>query len=98
MSKRLWGAWSMCGTMCMLLATLTMLSPHAASVAITPWVIFLIANIIWTVDNIRSKMWTWTTLGVFFIGWDCLLIYSRLYDPKVFSILEPIITIMERLP
>jgi predicted membrane protein len=86
------------GNACFIFGTVSMISVHAASVAITPWLIFLVGNIIWLYDSVRTKNWPWAASAGFFILWDALITASRIYGLDVLFFLQPIITIMEMLP
>ena len=80
------------------LGTLALLSPHVASVAITPWVVFLTGNVIMLVDSIHRRNTPWVWLSTFFIVWDILLIASRMCSMDVFSFLAPFVSVLDKLP
>lgn len=80
------------------IGTISLISPHVAAVAISPWIAFLIGNIIWLVDAYCNNNKPWIAVSSFFIAWDILLIAARIYGMDVFSFLHPIITILETLP
>ena len=80
------------------LASVTMLSPLAASTAVTPWVLFLIMNLIFVWDAFASKHWSWLALCCFCASWDILLILSRSTHLDVLGVFNPLVTILEQLP
>lgn len=86
------------GTGCFLLGTISMVSTHAASVAYTPWLLYMIGNVIWLIDSIRQKQIPWATIAAFFVIWDTLIIASRVIGMQVFDALRPLINILETLP
>lgn len=84
--------------LCFALATVSLLSPHVASTSLFPWVTYLIGNGVWTVDSVYNKNWAWVWMAGFFSVWDVLLIITRLFGVEVFSILTPLVHILEKLP
>lgn len=98
MTRTQWEVLKWAGNIFLLLATLTMMSPHAASSSITPWLLFLMANIIWFADSVHVKSWPWASIAAFLGTWDILIMVSRLTGVQVFSILDPLITIIDKLP
>lgn len=87
-----------CSTGGFIVATIIMISPLVAATAITPWIIYFIANGIWLVDSAIRKNIPYVVLSVFFCGWDILLVLSRLYNKDITTLLQPFITIIERIP
>jgi len=83
---------------CYVLATVSLLSPLIASQALFPWIAYLIGNVVWMGDSYTNKNWPWFSLAVFFCVWDALLIVTRLIGVQFFSILEPLVTLLEKLP
>lgn len=98
MTQTHWEILKWVGNVALLLATLTMISPHIAATAITPWALFLMGNLIWLADSIHIRSWPWVYIAAFLATWDTLIIISRLTGTEFFSILEPIITIINVLP
>ena len=86
------------GTFCFLLGTISMLSVHAASVAITPWIVYMGGNFAWLYDSLKNKQIPWATIAAFFVAWDALIICSRLFGFEFMSYLQPLITILDKLP
>ena len=85
-------------TLLFALGTIALLSPHVASVAITPWIAFLTGNVIMLVDFVRRKNTPWICLTTFFIIWDVLLITSRICGMGVFGFLMPFVSTLNYLP
>ena len=83
---------------CYVLATVSLLSPMIASQALFPWIAYLLGNAVWMSDSYTYKNWAWFWLAVFFCVWDVLLIVTRLFGLQFFSILEPFVTLLEKLP
>jgi hypothetical protein len=83
---------------CFAAATISLLSPHVAATSLFPWVTYLIGNGVWTIDSLRTKNWPWVWMAGFFSVWDILLIVTRLFGVQVFSILDPLVKLLEMLP
>lgn len=81
-----------------IIATIAMLSPTAAGKSITPWAVYLVANGVWMWDSVvqRNKAWIW--LASFFCVWDVLLILTRMFGFEFFTVLQPLVNILEMLP
>lgn len=93
-----WEAVKWLGNICLLFGTLVMISPVVASTAITPWVLFLLGNLIWLADSIYIRSWPWVYIAGFLATWDTLIIVSRLTGTQFFSILDSLITTLSVLP
>lgn len=83
---------------CFVVGTITLLSPIAASAAITPWALYLVGNAIWAYDSYLAKDWPWVMAGTFFAAWDVLLIAARILGIEFFTVLLPLVKILETLP
>lgn len=83
---------------CFVIGTIILLSPAAASNAITPWALYLVGNAIWAYDSYIAKDWPWVMAGTFFAAWDVLLIASRTLGIEFFTFLLPLVKILETLP
>ncbi len=81
-----------------LFALVALLSPKVASQSISPWVAFLVMNVIYLIDGLKSRKWGWVYLCAFGASWDVLLIVSRLTQLDVFGPLQPLIVFLENLP
>lgn len=79
-------------------ALVAMLSPKVAATAVTPWLAFLVMNVIYSWDAYKAKNWGWASLCIFGIFWDILLIVSRSTQTDVFAFLSPLIKLLENLP
>lgn len=93
----LWNLIQWASTSGFIIATVMMISPLVASTAITPWVIYFISNFVWLIDSIIRSNWPYATLSLFFCVWDMLLILSRV-GSDIFVYIQPLITLLERLP
>jgi hypothetical protein len=82
----------------MVAATVIMLSPVAASTAVTPWILYLISNWVWCYDSYMWKNYPWMWLSIFFCAWDVLLVTSRLMDLSLITFLNPVIVLLDKLP
>lgn len=82
----------------MVFAMVSLLSPKVAAESVTPWVAFFVVNAIYLYDSIAHKNWPWFWLCAFCSVWHTLLIASRTVSENVFSILAPIVNILEKLP
>lgn len=98
MTQTHWEIIKWTGNVALLLATFTMISPQVASTAVTPWALFLLGNLIWLADSIHVRSWPWVYIAAFLAMWDMLIIISRLTSTQFFSILDPMITILNTLP
>jgi hypothetical protein len=97
-SHRFWVYVKWSANVCFTLATISLLSPITAANALFPWVAFLLGNVIWTIDSYSHKNWPWFAMAGFFGIWDVLLIITRLCGVEIFSILNPLIQVLEKLP
>lgn len=93
-----WEAWRWVGNICLMLATLTMVSPHVASAAITPWALFLMGNIIWFIDSVHQKSLPWASIAAFLGLWDILIMTSRLTGIQMFGTMDTLISWLNLLP
>lgn len=84
--------------LCFMLATVSLLSPHVAANSLFPWITYLIGNGVWTIDSVRNRNWAWVWMAGFFTIWDVLLIVTRLFGIEIFSMLTPLVAILEKLP
>jgi hypothetical protein len=91
-----WQKWAANGLI--IFAMVALLSPTVASGSYTPWVAFLLANVIYLYDSIQHKNWPWMWLCIFCGAWDTLLIISRTTDTTVLTIFTPLLSILEKLP
>lgn len=98
MTRTHWEVIKWIGNICLLLSTITMISPHVASTAITPWALFLTGNLIWLADSIHIKSWPWICIAAFLAVWDTIIIISRLTGVQFFAILDKIIPMLDTLP
>ena len=98
MSERVWGYLKWFANGCFILATISLLSPKVASNSLFPWIAYLLGNGSWAADSIHHKNVQWIWIAGFFSIWDVLLIYTRLFGTDVFSILSPLVHILEYLP
>ena len=62
-----------------LFATLLMINPNVAAHSIVPWTIYLISNIVWFIDSIYFKNKPWIWMAGFFVVWDALIVFTRLF-------------------
>lgn len=79
-------------------ALIALLSPKVAATSVTPWVGFLLMNLIYMFDGFRNRNWGWFSLCTFGAFWDILLIISRTTQLNVFWIFEPLVALLEKLP
>ena len=98
MSQQVWFYAKWFANVCFMLATISLLSPHVAATALFPWMAFLTGNVVWFVDSVYNKNWVWVWMAVFFSTWDILLIITRSFGVQFFSILEPVVKLLETLP
>lgn len=98
MTPSQWNITKWVANVCFLIATIAMLSPNVAATAVTPWAIYLVANCVWMWDSVVAKNWAWVWLATFFCVWDLLLILTRMLGVEFFSVLQPLVHILERLP
>lgn len=98
MSHSFWTYAKWFANICFMLATISLLSPHVASVSLFPWIAYLLGNGVWVMDSIHHKNWVWVWMAGFFSVWDVLLIITRLFGVEMFVILEPLVKILETLP
>lgn len=81
-----------------IISVVSMLSPKVASQSWSPWVIYFVANCIWLIDCIREKNYPWTIQACFYLAWDTVMFFSRVYNVSVIPHLQPILKILELLP
>jgi len=62
-----------------LAATLLMVNPQIAAHSVWPWIIYLVANTVWCADSVYSKNTPYIWMSSFFIVWDAVLIFSRVF-------------------
>lgn len=91
-----WVKWS--GTASFVISTTIMLSPVAAAGAITPWISYIYGNLVWLIDSYLWKNKPWVAISIFFIIMDLLIITSRVSGVDVFSVISPLIQLLEALP
>lgn len=80
-----------------LLATFIMYSPHLAATSITPWVCYLVGNIIWVADSVHSNNKPWIALGVVFCVLDVIAIYMRILGLEILHYVGPYIKVLENI-
>lgn len=95
MSSKIWEMTKWFSTMCYVFGTMLLLSPVIAATAITPWIIFIIGNTIQFTNFIHQRNIPFMCLSIFFYIWDSLIIVQRLTSNEIFSIITPLITLME---
>ena len=66
------------------LAIISMLSPHVASVSVTPWIAFAVMNLIFLQQSIETQNRGWMFLCMFGTVWDVLIVVQRLTHADVF--------------
>ena len=76
MSSKIWETMKWLSNLCYVFGTILLLSPHIASIAITPWCIFILGNTVLFVNFIRQRNWPFIVLSIFFFVWDGLIITS----------------------
>ncbi len=97
MSHKTWEILKWCSNICAVVGTILLLSPIIASKSITPWLILMLGNTLIVGSFIREKNYPLIALSAFFFAWDVLVIFSRLTFHNVFSIIDPILTILEKV-
>ena len=96
--EKYWGIAKWGANVMFVLATISLLSPTTASHAVTPWLLYLIGNIVWCADSYRHRDWPWVNISAFFIVWDTLILVHRITGGAVLEFTQPLITILEKLP
>ena len=91
-----WVKWS--GTASFVISTTIMLSPIAASTAITPWLVYIYGNLVWLIDSHLWKNRPWVAISTFFIIMDVFIIIGRVSGVDVFASISPLIQLLEALP
>lgn len=82
----------------MVTAMIAMLSPTAASTAVSPWVLFVWVNIIYGYEAVVSRDWPWFWLCLFCGSWDALILFARITESSVFGFLDPLVALLSQLP
>lgn len=80
-----------------LVSTLILFSPILAATSTVPWILFLIGNIIWVIDNHRLKNTPWYIVGLIFCVLDILLIYARITRLEILDYIGPVTNLLERM-
>lgn len=68
---------------CMMAATLCMFNVYLASVSTIPWILYIVANIIWGYDSFKNRNNPWLLLSIGFVTLDVLLVYARLTGTQI---------------
>lgn len=95
MSNKIWELMKWISAICYVCGTVLLLSPKIAATAITPWSIFLIGNTVQFINFLKQRNTAFICLSIFFFCWDAITITSRLTGIEYFSILMPLITLLE---
>ena len=96
MSEQTWKVLKWFGVVCFSFSTIIMLNPQVAATSITPWVLFVIGNIIWVWSSFKRD-WALFGLCAFYLMWDILLTISRIV-PHFFDSVQFIIDLMGKIP
>jgi hypothetical protein len=95
-SQKTWRVLEWFGVACFSFSTLIMLNKHVAAFAVTPWILFIVGNIIWIGSTFRRD-YPMFSLCLFYFTLDCLITISRYY-PHFFDLIQPILTLLDTLP
>jgi hypothetical protein len=79
-----------------IVATILLISPKIAALSIIPWLLYIIGALIWITDSTitQNKQLFW--LSIFFLCWDSLTIFTRIFHIDLVEYINPMFRIIEK--
>ncbi len=93
----MWDVIKWFGAICFLIATVILLSPKIAATSSIPWIVFLLGNIAWVADMIRTNNTPWVVVGVIFVALDVAFIWARMVAFNIEHYIQPLLEVMEKM-
>lgn len=98
MTSRFWQTLRWIAIFGFVFSTIMMLSPHAASISITPWILYIVGNLVLTLAAFTAADWPLFTLCLFYFILDVLILLTRVGNYHLFDTIQPLLTILDKLP